>query len=103
VLLYDYAEKYFKFDPDRQDYMNDKRFSMIANACGSSESKKFIKWYREKFKGLRNEHLFSVRVTTVHRDGRWMDTKLKNTYTLTKEGIKTEEEIHIAGFIYILS
>ena len=26
-----------------------------------------------------------------------MDTKLKNSCTITKEGVKTEEEIHIAG------
>ena len=97
VLLYDYAEKYFKYRPERQDYMDEKRFSMIASACGSLESKKFIKWYRKKCKALGNEHLFSVRVTTVHRGGRWMDTKLKNSHAITKEGVKTEEEIQIAG------
>jgi hypothetical protein len=42
VLLYDYAEKYFKKSSERQDYMNEKIFSKIASACGSSESKKFI-------------------------------------------------------------
>ena len=94
VLLYDYAEKY-KYITRRQDYMDKKRFSMIAKACGSSESRKFIKWYREKLKELKKEHLFFVRVATVHRGGSWMDTKLKNTYTITKEGIKIEKEIHI--------
>lgn len=79
VLLYDYAEKYFKKSSERQYYMNEK---------------KFIKWHRQKFKELRNEHLFNVRNTAVHRGGRWMETKLKNI--LTKKGNITEE-IYIAG------
>ena len=94
VLLYDYAEKYFKYSLDRQYYMDEKKFSKIARKCGSSESKKFIKWYRQKFKELRKEHLFNVRNTAVHRGGRWMETKLKNI--LTKKGNITEE-IYIAG------
>ena len=97
VLLYDYAEKYFKCSPERQNHMDDKDFSEKASASGSSESKEFDKWYHEKFNALRNEHLFYVRITTVHKGGRWMDTKLKNSSTITKEGVKTEEEIQIAG------
>lgn len=97
VLLYDYAEKYFNYSSARQDFMNEKLFSKTANACGLSESKKFIEWYNEKFKELKNEHLFTVRVITVHRGGSWMDSKLKDTYTITKAGFKIEKEIHIAG------
>jgi len=103
ILLYDYAEK-FKFIESREDYMDEKRFRIIAKACGFSESKRFIKWYRKKFKKLKmrararkKEHLFFVRIATVHRGGSWMDTKLKDTYTMTKEGIKTEKEIYIGG------
>jgi hypothetical protein len=96
VLLYDYAEKY-KLIVGRQDYMNKNKFFTKAKACGSSKSRKFIKWYREKFEELMKEHLFFVRKATAHRGGIWMDTKLKNTYSLTKEGIKIEKEIHIGG------
>ena len=97
VLLYDYAEKYFKVSPARRYYMDEKLFSEKANACGSSASKKFIKWYSEKFKKLRKEHLHSVRIAAVHRGGTWMNTTLKNTYAMTKKGIKIEKEIWIAG------
>ncbi len=94
VLLYDYAEKYFKYSLERQYYMDEKKFSKIARKCGSSESNKFIKWYRQKSKELRKLHLWDVRVTAVHRGGRWMETKLKNI--LTKKGNRTEE-IYFAG------
>ena len=97
VLLYDYAEKYFKYSPARQYFMNEILFSNIANACGSSESKEFIKWYRKKFKKLRKEHLHFVRIATVHRGGTWMDTKLKDTYTMTKERNRLEKEIWIGN------
>ena len=79
VLLYDYAEKYFKYSPERQEYMDENRFSIIASARGSSESKQFIKWYRQKFKEIkvRAKHLSFVRVMTVHRGGFWMDTSAR--------------------------
>jgi len=96
-LLYDYAEKYFRYSLNRQWYMNRCMFSKKAEALGLSEPKRFIQWYNEEFEVLKNEHLFSVRVTDVHRGGNWMDTQLKDTYTITKDGIKTEKEIHIAG------
>jgi hypothetical protein len=97
VLLYDYSEKYFKYSPARQYFMNANLFSKIADACGSFESKKFIKWFREKFKKLKKEHLFFVRIATVHRGGTWMDTNLKDTYTMTRKGIEIKKEIWIAG------
>ena len=97
VLLYDYAEKYFKYSPARQYFMNENLFSKIANACGSSESKEFIKWYREKLKKLRKEQLHFIRIANVHRGGTWMDTNLKDTYTMTRKGIEIEKEIWIAG------
>jgi len=43
------------------------------------------------------EHLHFVRIATVHRGGTWMDTKLKNTYTMTKKENRIEKEIWIAN------
>jgi len=96
ILLYDYAEKY-KLIVGRQDYIDKNKFSTKAKACGSSESRKFIKWYNEKLEELMKEPLFFIRKVTAHKGGIWMDTQLKNTYTKTKEGIKIEKEIYIGA------
>ena len=96
VLLYDYAEKY-KLIESRQDHMNRNEFSKKAKKCGSSESRKFINWYDEKFKELEKIPLFFVRIATVHRGGSWMDTKIKDSYMITKEGIEIEKEIQIGA------
>jgi len=100
VLLYDYAEKYFQCSPDRQYYMNADKFSKIAER-GFPEARRFIKWYNEKFREMKSQHLFYVRITTVHRGGRWMDAEIKDSYTLAKKGKNVyavpEKEIYIAG------
>ena len=103
VLLYDYAEKYFKWSrsPEPKHYMNAKRFSKIAKNRGLPEATRFLEWYSGKFDEIKKEHLSYVRVATVHRGGSWMDTQLKDSYRLRRDGqkiaVETEKEIWIAG------
>ncbi len=58
VLLNDYAEKYFKYSPERKFKIRRFEFEKIAEVLdnhGVPEPKKFIKWYEKKVKLLIND------------------------------------------------
>ncbi len=69
VLLYDYAEKYFKIDPKRGMKVTQDSFEIgaeILKNCGFLKATKFIKWYKGKMRKLRKEFpsLFDLRDTS---------------------------------------
>lgn len=72
VLLYDYAEKYFKYSAERNIKTNKHKFKDIADVLenrGDSEPKKFIEWYEKKEKILRESPFWNLRIIFVHRGG----------------------------------
>jgi hypothetical protein len=76
VLLYDYAEKYFKCAPARTPRITKDDFKKIAEVfdnLGNSESKRFIEWYEKKESFLGQLHFWHLRKFFVHRGGKKLE------------------------------
>lgn len=76
ILLYDYAEKYFKYTPERTFKVTKESFKQIAEVLenlDNPEPKRFIEWYNEKEKNLANKHFWHMRVFFVHRGGKKLE------------------------------
>jgi len=67
VLLYDYAEKYFKIVREEQVKITPEVFSIGASAFNVPDAKKFIEWYYEKMRKLRDNRLWKLRIFFVHK------------------------------------
>ena len=70
VLLYDYAERYFKVNREEKIQIRPENFIMAARAIKSvnPEAEKFIKWYEKKRdRILQKNPLWKLRVFFVHK------------------------------------
>ena len=110
VLLYDYAEKYFKHSPERKFKIFPYDFKKIAEVLENRDcpvSMKFFKWYKEKENILRKKFpwLWHLRVFIVHRGGSRMEPRHKDRYVLKKP--RPRFEVYVppsvtSGSIYTL-
>lgn len=90
VLLYDYAEQYFGYPPERTVKITKESFEKIAEVLENLDNpkpKKFIEWYKEKEKTLAKEHFWHLRVFFVHRGGKILEPRLRQKYILEKKPV----------------
>lgn len=85
VLMYDYAEKYFKYSPERKVKIYPDDFRRIAEVLenrGYPAPRKFFNWYKENKNILDKERLWNLRLFFVHRGGRKLETRHKDKCVL---------------------
>jgi hypothetical protein len=86
VLLYDYAEQYFKYSEARRFKITKNNFREIAIVLENHENnvpKNFIDWYQKKETELSQLQFWHLRTFFVHRGGKKVKkgSTVKTIYT----------------------